>query len=263
MGAFKDIETSKDAFEALQEDEYIRYKNLPLKAKDGRLIQVEFVSNVYQAGSEKVIQCNIRDITEHKRIIAALQENEKKYFNLLNQSSDGVFIIDLAGNILTVNKAMCRELEFSLDQYRERLTKILAGESFEQAGEYEVCGKNGKNHYVEVLSTPHYSGKDIVGFQGIARDITRRKRLCDNLKQETAGWLSTFPQLFIRTWSAMQAPRFMSARKSKPCWDIHQRNGWLIQNYGRNHCTLKTINKYWPRSLPQIRTKNHLKWNIE
>jgi PAS domain S-box-containing protein len=64
VGAFKDIKASQEAFLALQKDEYIRYKDLPLRAKNGRLIQVEFVSNVYSAGAEKVIQCNIRDITE-------------------------------------------------------------------------------------------------------------------------------------------------------------------------------------------------------
>lgn len=200
VGAFRDIEASKDSFEALQNNEYIRYENLPLKTKSGQLIEVEFVSNVYLAGDEKVIQCNIRDNTEHKRLILALQENEKKYFNLLNLSSDGIFIIDLAGNILTVNKAMCRELEYSeeeflsmniwdiipheyMNQYRQRLTKILSGESFEEAGQYEVRGKNGENHYVEVLSTPHYNGKNIIGFQGIARDITRRKQAEQALRE--------------------------------------------------------------------------------
>src|SRR3989337_1300107 len=63
VGAFKDIEASQEAFEALQDNEYIRYEDLPLKAKDGRLVQVEFISNVYLVGNEKVIQCNIRDIT--------------------------------------------------------------------------------------------------------------------------------------------------------------------------------------------------------
>ena len=38
VGAFRDIESNKDAFEALQEKEYIRYKDLPLRTKDGRLI---------------------------------------------------------------------------------------------------------------------------------------------------------------------------------------------------------------------------------
>ncbi|MBK6791118.1 MAG: GGDEF domain-containing protein [Anaerolineales bacterium] len=76
VGAFKDVKASKDAFKALQKNEYIRYKNLPLRAKDGRMIQVEFVSNVYWAGDEKVIQCNIRDITERVRIQDALQKSE-------------------------------------------------------------------------------------------------------------------------------------------------------------------------------------------
>ena len=66
MGAFKDIKASKNAFLALQQNEYIRYKDLPLKTKSGKLIQVEFVSNVYMAGKDKVIQCNVRDITERR-----------------------------------------------------------------------------------------------------------------------------------------------------------------------------------------------------
>jgi diguanylate cyclase (GGDEF)-like protein/PAS domain S-box-containing protein len=76
VGAFIDIQASKNAFEALQKNEYIRYKDLPLRAKGGRLVQVEFVSNVYQAGDEKVIQCNIRDITETKQEQDALRESE-------------------------------------------------------------------------------------------------------------------------------------------------------------------------------------------
>src|SRR5687768_5085778 len=191
VGAFKDIEASKDAFEVLQDREYIRYEDMPLKTKDGRLIQVEFVSNVYLAGDEKIIQCDIRDITEHKRIISALQENEKKYHDLVNQSPDGYFIIELSGNILTVNEAMCKELEFSeeellsmniwdiipepyLDQYKEKLTKVLKGDSLKEAIEYIVHGKDERIHYVEVISAPRYSGRDIIGFQGIARDITAR-----------------------------------------------------------------------------------------
>jgi diguanylate cyclase (GGDEF)-like protein/PAS domain S-box-containing protein len=79
VGAFKDIEASKNAFEALQKNKYIRYKNLPLKAKNGKLIQVEFVSNVYLEGDEKVIQCNIRDITERKQAQDALVKRKDYY----------------------------------------------------------------------------------------------------------------------------------------------------------------------------------------
>ncbi len=76
VGAFRDIEASQNAFEALQENEYIRYEDLPLRTKFGQLIQVEFVSNVYLVDDEKVIQCNVRDITERKKSQAALLERE-------------------------------------------------------------------------------------------------------------------------------------------------------------------------------------------
>jgi len=76
VGAFKDIKASQEAFEALQKNEYIRYEDLPLRAKSGKLIDVEFVSNVYLVGGEKVIQCNIRDITERKQAQDALLKSQ-------------------------------------------------------------------------------------------------------------------------------------------------------------------------------------------
>jgi diguanylate cyclase (GGDEF)-like protein/PAS domain S-box-containing protein len=76
VGAFRDIEASQEAFEALQKNEYIRYEDLPLRAKNGRLVDVEFVSNVYLVGGEKVIQCNIRDITERKQAQNALLKSQ-------------------------------------------------------------------------------------------------------------------------------------------------------------------------------------------
>jgi PAS domain S-box-containing protein len=63
IGQFKDIAADRSAFETLQQNEYIRYENLPLRRRDGKQIQVEFVSNVYWVEADKVIQCNIRDIT--------------------------------------------------------------------------------------------------------------------------------------------------------------------------------------------------------
>lgn len=64
IGLFEDITANRSAFETLRENEYIRYENRPLRTSDGKQIAVEFVSNVYLVGSERVIQCNIRDIRE-------------------------------------------------------------------------------------------------------------------------------------------------------------------------------------------------------
>ena len=72
IGEFKDIAANRAAFATLQQNEYIRYENLPLRRRDGKTIQVEFVSNVYWVEADKVIQCNIRDISER----AAEKKNE-------------------------------------------------------------------------------------------------------------------------------------------------------------------------------------------
>jgi len=56
------------AFEVIKEKGYVRYENVPLKTKDGELIQVEFVSNAYHVNGDKVIQCNIRDVSYRKKI---------------------------------------------------------------------------------------------------------------------------------------------------------------------------------------------------
>jgi PAS domain S-box-containing protein len=67
IGFFKDIVKNKINFLELQQKEYIRYEDLPLETADGRRIDVEFISNVYWVDHQKVIQCNIRDITERKQ----------------------------------------------------------------------------------------------------------------------------------------------------------------------------------------------------
>jgi PAS domain S-box-containing protein len=75
LGLLKDLFTNQVKFTELQEKEYVRYENLPLETRDGRHIDVEFVSNVYQAGDKKVIQCSIRDISERKHIEQALHQS--------------------------------------------------------------------------------------------------------------------------------------------------------------------------------------------
>jgi len=92
VGAFKDIKASRDAFLALQKNEFIRYENLPLRAKGGRLVQVEFVSNVYLVGDEKVIQCNIRDISDRKRAEATIRTKDDAYWSLIERLPVGIIV---------------------------------------------------------------------------------------------------------------------------------------------------------------------------
>jgi formate hydrogenlyase transcriptional activator len=74
IGPFRDIEASKSTFMELQSKGYVRFEDLPLETKDGRSIAVEFISNVYLVNHHKVIQCNIREITERKVLTEALQK---------------------------------------------------------------------------------------------------------------------------------------------------------------------------------------------
>ncbi|MEP7273604.1 MAG: PAS domain S-box protein, partial [Acidobacteriota bacterium] len=83
LGMFQDVAENKAAFRSLQKRGYIRYENLPLRTKDGRLIEVEFVSNAYQVDQKTVIQCNIRDITERSRLERTTQVQAEALADLL------------------------------------------------------------------------------------------------------------------------------------------------------------------------------------
>ena len=66
IGLFSDKAASQQAFRELQMKGYLRYEDLPLQTTDGKLREVEFVSNVYEEDGHRVIQCNIRDVTDRK-----------------------------------------------------------------------------------------------------------------------------------------------------------------------------------------------------
>ena len=97
IGFFEDIVANKNKFIELQQQEYVRYENLPLETVDGRKINVEFVSNVYLENHRKIIQCNIRDITKRKKIETGL-EKTRKGLAIIKKSSDEVS--EFAENII-------------------------------------------------------------------------------------------------------------------------------------------------------------------
>jgi len=73
IGPFKGEASSKIAFAELQHKDRIRYEGLPLETKDGHRVEVEFISNAYLVDKKRLIQCNIRNITERKRAEAEIR----------------------------------------------------------------------------------------------------------------------------------------------------------------------------------------------
>ncbi len=104
IGAFKDVVENQDKFMELQQNEYIRYENMPLQTFDGKRIEVEFVSNVYLAGQQKVIQCNIRDITDRKILEISLAKQKQFLETSMTSVSDGIISCDKQGNVVFMNR---------------------------------------------------------------------------------------------------------------------------------------------------------------
>lgn len=82
---FKGFSSIKDIFQAIEEQEYIRYDNVPLENKAGKSIEVEFISNIYSAGDTRLIQFNIRDVTSRNRAELALQQSEQQQRKLAGE----------------------------------------------------------------------------------------------------------------------------------------------------------------------------------
>lgn len=95
FGPFKDIHASKSAFHDLMSGGYVRYKHLPLETKDGRSVEVEFISNVYQVGQKRTIQCNIRDISQRKKY----ERNRNRLESQLKQAQKMAAVAALAGGM--------------------------------------------------------------------------------------------------------------------------------------------------------------------
>ncbi len=112
LGFFKDRFRSQDSFRELQEKGYIHYDGLPLETKDGRKVDVEFVGNSYLVNSERVIQCNIRDITERRKAEREL----KLRAELLDNTVDAIFLHTLEGKFTYVNAQAYRSLGYSKDE---------------------------------------------------------------------------------------------------------------------------------------------------
>ena len=202
LGIFKDIVANKKNFKELQRQESIRYENLPLETADGRNIAVEFVSNVYMVDNKKVIQCNIRDITDRKKIEVALNATETRYRRLFETAQDGILILDAdTGQIVEVNPFFIAFLGFSREEFLGKkiweiglFKDIVANkDNFEELQRKESIRyenlpletADGRNIAVEFVSNVYMvDNKKVI--QCNIRDITERKKMAEQIEASLA-----------------------------------------------------------------------------
>src|SRR5437867_1653028 len=136
---------------------------------------------------------------ESASLYARVRTSEERYRDLVENAHDIIYSHDLEGNYTSMNKAgevitgypVEEALQLNLSQTvapeylesaREMLNRKLAGERI-TAQEMEIIAKDGRRITVEVNTKLVYQAGVPVGVQGIARDITERKQLENQLRQ--------------------------------------------------------------------------------
>ena len=177
--------------------------------KEGRARRVEYSlqldgAEVWFDGSIAPLSENsviwiARDITERKRAEAALRKSEERYRDLVENAHDIIYSHDLEGNYTSINRAGQRITGYTreealtmnfaqmvapqyLGEVQEMLKRKVAGEKI-TAYELEIIAKDGHPVALEVNTKIVFEDGVPVAVQGIARDVTRRKHLEDQLRQ--------------------------------------------------------------------------------
>ncbi len=172
---------------------WVRARGFQVRDRDGSLIRLAGI---------------VTDITEKKESRQALTESEERYRELFENAIDIIYTHDLKGNYTSVNKAAKTITGYSREEalqmnvsdtvapeYLEKATNMiaakLAGEDV-TAYELELIAKDGHRLTVEVNTRILFDKDEPVGVQGIARDITQRKRTEAALKSIEASFESLF-----------------------------------------------------------------------
>ncbi|MEO8434787.1 MAG: PAS domain S-box protein [Pyrinomonadaceae bacterium] len=167
--------------------------------EDGTEIPVELTITMIGDLPRPTFTAFIRDLTERKRWEAELRRSEERYRDLVENAHDLIYEHDLEGNYTSSNKAGERITGYSLEEtLKMNLAQTVAPEYLETAqlmtrrklaGEkvtaydLEILAKDGSHIAVEVNTRLVFHDGVPVGVQGIARDVTERKQLEEQLRQ--------------------------------------------------------------------------------
>jgi PAS domain S-box-containing protein len=155
-----------------------------------------------------------KTLSDRERAEEALRESEERYRELIENANDIVFTLDLDGNVTSMNKAVesvtgytQTELvgmnmsefltEASTVSARSMTERKLAGEERTNY-EVEIRAKDGRVFTLEISSRLAMSGGQPVGVQGVARDITMRRRAEEALREADLRALSEYERLLER-----------------------------------------------------------------
>jgi PAS domain S-box-containing protein len=188
---------------------FVKNFEAKLKRKDGSTIDVSMTVNVRKdpLGNAIGYEGFIKDISDRKRTEEELKKSEERYRTILENIQEAYYEIDLAGNFTFVNDAICRHLGYSREEligmnYHQYADETSAKRGYQlysrvyQTGEpievldAEIIRKNGtKGTYEMSVSLIRDSEGKPIGFRGIAREVTERKRAEEALRRgEERAW---------------------------------------------------------------------------
>jgi PAS domain S-box-containing protein len=154
IGLFRDIKENQAAYRELQEKGYLRYENLPLENTGGQKIEVEFVSNIYGENNHKVVQCNIRDITERRKVERALAKALGYAADIIATLREPFVVLDCDLRVKTANRSFYDSFHVSKEETENCFVYDLGNGQWDIPGLRtlldEVLSRNKSVHDFEV-----------------------------------------------------------------------------------------------------------------
>jgi PAS domain S-box-containing protein len=154
------------------------------------------------------IVVNARDVTERKEAERALRESEERYRTLVETSPDAIIVSDLEGKIIMINPAGAAMLgyESAAEVTGKNIFEFIALEDHARAWEsmrdrpedgaarreeYTLIRRDGSRIRAEISASLLRNAEGVpVGFIGITRDITDRKKMALGLERLNRCFLS-------------------------------------------------------------------------